>query len=93
MSEVEFVETMQSGKADFSTKRFKWFSPDLEFIRTRVRDGKFNNSKFVPSRYTHIISFEAEVTKADWHIGSEIQFDRRRNPKIVVLSQIIVDNS
>lgn len=93
MSESEFNETMKSGKADFNIKRFKWFSPSLEFIQSRVRDGKFNNSKFAVSRYTHIIAFDADVTKADWHIGNEIQFDRRKNPKISVIQQIILDKS
>lgn len=93
MSEVEFTETLKLGKADFSIKRFKWFSPSLEFIQLRVRDGKFNNSKFVPDRYTHIVQFDADVSKADWHIGHEIQFDRRRNPKISVIQQIILDKS
>ena len=93
MSEVEFIETLKSGKADFGIKRFKWFSPSLDFIVSRVRDGKFNNSKFVPNRYTHIVAFDADVTKSDWHIGQEIQFDRRRNARISVIQQIILDKS
>jgi hypothetical protein len=93
MSEVEFNETMKSGKADFSIKRFKWFSPSLNFIVSRVRDGKFNNSKFATNRYTHIVEFDADVAKADWHIGQEIQFDRRRNARISAIQQIILDKS
>ena len=29
----------------------KWFSDDIEFIKSRVGDGKFNNSGFVEGRY------------------------------------------
>ena len=88
MSEVEFIETVKFKKADFTTKRFKWFSHSLNFIKSRVQDGKFNNSKFAPDRYTRICQFEADITKADWLINEEIQFDRRRNPKIIFIREI-----
>ena len=36
----------------------KWFSDDIEFIKTRVGDGKFNNSNFVEGRYDYLIIYD-----------------------------------
>ena len=41
----------------FSKGKFKWFSDDLGFIKDRVRDGSFNNSKFKPEAYAQIVMF------------------------------------
>ncbi len=76
----EFEKTKLYGAANFS-KRCKWFSPDLNFIITRVKDGKFNNSSFLKDRYQYICSFEWDGLNADWYNTKEIQFDRRKNPK------------
>ena len=35
----------------------KWFSDDLNFILERVRDGKFNNSKFKDNAYRKIVKY------------------------------------
>lgn len=88
MCEAEFYATMKSGKPTFKRK-VKWFSPSLEFILSRVRDGKFNNSKWCPWRYEYVIEFEAEVEKADWYKGEEIQFNVRRGAKIEVIGRVI----
>ena len=37
----------------------KWFGTK-EFVLNRVRDGSFNNSKFVSDRYKHIVQYEVE---------------------------------
>ena len=39
--------------------KFKWFGTE-EFVKTRVRDGSFNNSKFAPDRYKNIVVYEVE---------------------------------
>ena len=39
--------------------KFKWFGTE-EFVKTRVRNGQFNNSKFSPNRYKNIVSYEIE---------------------------------
>ena len=57
MSETEAMATLQWGKPVF-IRRFKWFSPYLEFVASRVMDGEFNGSKFKPERYTHLLQFE-----------------------------------
>lgn len=56
MSSEEARDTLTSKQAAF-VKRFKWFSPDLNWIKSRVKDGKFNNSKFKQDRYDVILAF------------------------------------
>lgn len=56
MCDAEFHQTLRSQKPSFF-RRFKWFSPDREFVENRVLDGEFNNSRFKPDRYTRLIKF------------------------------------
>jgi len=93
MCREEFARTLKFGKADFSLRRFKWFATDLDFIMNRVLDKTFNNSRHVPDRYVHIVQFEADVSKADWIRNHEIQFDVRRNAKILMIQEIFVDTT
>lgn len=81
MGTDELNKTIHLGRPDF-LKRFKWFSPNLQWIHTRVRDGKFNNSKFKQDRYEHICEFEWDGNNMDFISTNEIQFDRRKNPTI-----------
>lgn len=83
MSQQEFDETIKYGKPSF-LRKVKWFSDSLEFIHSRVRDGRFNHSDQCHARYTRIVEFEADISKADWHRNNEIQFNVRRNAKIVL---------
>ena len=92
MCAEEFVKTCKTGKADFSRRRFKWFSTNLEFIMNRVLDTQFNNSRHVPSRYVHVVQFEADISKSDWIKNSEVQFDVRKNAKILMIKEIVVDS-
>jgi len=55
VSQSEFEKTKEV--PDFN-RRYKYFSPSLDFIFNRVLDGKFNNSNFKPERYTHLICFK-----------------------------------
>lgn len=64
-------------------RKTKWFSPSLEFILQRVRDGKFNNSKHCHWRYEYVVEFEAEIEKADWCKWNEIQFNVRRGLRLL----------
>ena len=61
-------------------KRYKYFSPSLNFVESRVMDGKFNNSNWKTYRYTHLLIFEIKdedckhftIGKQEWKI------DRRK---------------
>ena len=74
---------------DWSMKRFKWFSPNLDWIKSRVLDGKFNNSRHKP-KYDYLCEFEWDGLKSDFVSTNEIQFDRRRNPNIKLVKKIKV---
>lgn len=87
MCKEEFEQTVYFGRASFLRKT-KWFSSNLDWIKIRVQDGKFNNSAFAKDRYTHICQFEADISKADWVSTNEIQFSSRRNPSIKFLKEI-----
>ena len=56
MCEVEFQQTLKAKRPAF-LKRYKWFSPSLEFVKQRVMDGKFNNSKYKQERYLRLVRF------------------------------------
>ena len=88
MCKEEFDSTMKEGSAVFY-KRFKWFTPNIDFLLSRVRDGKFNNSHIEKNRYDYIVCFEADISKARVLNSNEIQFDRRRNPSIKVKEVIL----
>lgn len=87
MCKEEFESTIKEGSAVFY-KRFKWFTPNKEFLMNRVRDGKFNNSHIERNRYDYIVCFEADMSKARILNNNEVQFDRRRNP-IIKLKQVV----
>lgn len=36
----------------------KWFTDNLVFLKQRILDGDFNNSKFVPGRYKYIVVYK-----------------------------------
>ncbi|PCI28675.1 hypothetical protein COB55_03615 [Candidatus Wolfebacteria bacterium] len=41
-------------------KKKKWFSSNLTWLKERVQDGKFNNSKFVEDRYEYLLEFDID---------------------------------
>lgn len=91
MCSDECADSIKSGKASFK-KRFKWFSDDLEFVCSRVRDGRFNNSQFKPNAYKYVIAFDVDITQAKQVSNKEWQFDRRDNPLIKVIG-VLSDDS
>lgn len=46
MCQEEYERTLRLKTPDFSLKRFKYFALSLDFIKEKVLDGVFNNSKF-----------------------------------------------
>lgn len=87
MCKEERNSTVTLGRPDFRT-RFKWFSPNLEWIKSRVLSGQFNNSQYNPLKYEHILVFEWSGTNGDWEQTNEIQFDRRKNPNIKFVEEL-----
>ena len=77
MCEIEYKRTMSNGY-------------NLDFIKSRVQDGCFNNSKHKPDRYARLLAFKIDdLDKSDFVSDNEIQFDRRKNPKIILIGEIL----
>lgn len=86
MSEKEFNSI--SPDKPFSWKgKFKWFSPNKDFILNRVKDGKFNNSNFDNKRYTHLVEYVINDYRNVLKVVSnyEIMLARKDEPLITVL--------
>lgn len=58
MCQEEFDSVTEKSPLAWNSKH-KWFGT-REFVLSRVRDGKFNNSKFVKERYLHLVEYEVE---------------------------------
>ena len=52
----EELEDMKKFNSLAWNSKFKWFGTE-EFVNSRVRDNKFNNSKFVADRYKNLVKF------------------------------------
>ena len=78
MCEPEAVDTIRGGRPSF-LRRYKFFSPLESFVHERVQDGEFNNSRFKPTRYTHLLAFEVRSADVQWFTKSarEWKLDRR----------------
>ena len=66
----------------------KWFSDDIEFIKTRVSDGKFNNSGFVDGRYDYLIIYDIidDNDKLKRVSNKEVMLYRKDAPMVKVNS-------
>jgi hypothetical protein len=74
-------------RLDF-TKRFKWFSPNIDFILKRVTDGNFNNSNLVDGRYDIICKFKI-VSGSENFVRlnvNEYMLDRRKSNNVKIES-------
>ena len=60
MSEQERQATLASGRPSYAHAS-KFFSPDLGWIATRVRDGSFRGGEARPGDYARVLAFEVEV--------------------------------
>ena len=82
---------LSAGRLSWNS-RFKWFGVG-DFVDSRVTDGEFNNSRYVPDRYSRV--FEFEIDDSTIHhfskCGSrELMLDRRKYPlvKIKILREV-----
>lgn len=87
MSEQEFNNVTNDRPFAWKSK-FKWFSPNKEFVLNRVRDGKFNNSNFDNRRYTHLVEYLVEDNLKVLQTVSthEMMLARKDEPLLKVLS-------
>lgn len=76
MSEEEFLY-LQNNSMKFWTKRYKFFTPYLDFIML-ILDSNFNNRNIKKERYTHIVQFKFEnLSKIKQINKREIILDRQ----------------
>lgn len=75
MCSQEADDMLKTGRLSFRSK-FKWFGTK-EFVEARVRDGKFNNSKYVGDRYARLFEFEI-------YDSSLIHFDKCGNRELML---------
>ena len=87
MSEQEFNNVTNDRPFVWKSK-FKWFSPNKEFVLNRVRDGKFNNSNFDNRRYTHLVEYlvEDNLNVLQTVSTHEMMLARKDEPLLKVLS-------
>ena len=66
----------------------KWFSDDIEFIKSRVSDGKFNNSSFVEGRYDYLVVYDVvdNNEKLKRVSDKEVMLYRKDAPMVKVIS-------
>ena len=64
----------------------KWFSDDIEFIKSRVGDGKFNNSNFVDGRYEYLVVYDVtdDNDKLKHVSDKEVMLYRKDAPMVKV---------
>ena len=70
----------------------KWLSDDIEFIKSRVSDGKFNNSSFVDGRYDYLVVYDIADNndKLKRVSDKEVMLYRKDAPMIKVIRVIKV---
>lgn len=61
----------------------KWFSDDLNFILERVRDGKFNNSKFKDNAYRNIVKYRVRNPSVLVRVSNNELMLRRKSQPLV----------
>lgn len=93
MCNDEFQDMIKFNSLSWNSK-FKWFGTK-EFVTSRVLDGKFNNSKFVPDRYKNIVEiiFDDESMKHFRKCGNnEFMLERKLVPMVKILGWELVSN-
>ena len=87
MCNVEFQDMQKFNSLSWNSKN-KWFGTK-DFVINRVKDGKFNNSKFCSDRYDVLVKFE--FADGYEHIFSkcgnrEFRLERKHANQIKLLS-------
>ncbi len=83
MCKKEFQESTNNRLAWQS--RFKWFSSNKDFVVNRVKDGRFNNSRFIPDRYSILVEIGIEDFNHFNQINDqELMLDRRQANQVKI---------
>ena len=92
MCEQEPNQTLKFKSLDWNSK-YKWFG-SYEFVTSRVRDGIFNNSRFVPSRYQYLLEITIDSSSLRYFKfnGKEYMLCVRDAPMVKILEIKVVDS-
>ena len=86
MQDKEADETLKYNSFSWNS-RFKWFGT-LEFVTSRVQDGKFNNSRFKPNRFNRLLKFEIDDASLSNFVNcgnNELMLNARKSPLVKIL--------
>lgn len=83
---------MEAGQPDFRN-RFKFFSPSLEFVLSRVRGSTFAHGHLAPQKYERVVEFsvrEEDRTQIRVLNEKEVMIDRRVSHQINWQVRVII---
>lgn len=87
MCDLEFQDMQKFNSLSWNSKH-KWFGTE-SFVKSRVQDGQFNNSRFVNGRYNNLVRFEISDDSLQYFSkcgNREFKLERRKAPMIKILS-------
>ena len=82
MCDTEYNSVCEKYPLSWNNK-CKWFSDDLNFILERVRDGKFNNSKFKGNAYRNIVKYRVKNPNVLIRVSDNELMLRRKSQPLV----------
>lgn len=92
MCEEEFKGVSKDTPFSWKSRR-KFFSKDIDFIKHRVLDGVFNNSRHYKDRYTQLVVYEVESTIGFSDVSDkELMLYRQNEPLVKVLNITKIKN-
>lgn len=80
----EYIKTVNNQSLQFNRNREKCFSPNVDWIKTIVQNGKFNNSNFCKDRYKYLLVFEFDDNELNKFIqcNNEWKTTIRKYPEV-----------
>lgn len=86
---TEELKGVSNDSPFFWHSKTKFFSPSIDFINNRVKDGKFGNSKFKPNKYDYIVKYKLENLKGFVQVSdNEFMLYRKNEPLTKVIEVI-----
>ena len=86
MCDEEMQHTLRYKKLAYISG-YKWFGT-FDFVTSRVQDGKFNNSRFVKTRYANLLEFEFDTVNHFEKVGYREYMLSRRKANLVKILDI-----
>lgn len=92
MCKQELDRTLKFNSLDWNSK-YKWFG-SYEFVKSRVKDGNFNNSKFKTDRYACLLEITVDDSSLSYFKfnGKEYMLCVRDVPMVKILEFKVVDS-